>query len=466
MNKNLIRGWRDVLTFTYVQTMKSKGIRITTLILFLIAVAVSPVMALFSGNKSDESKSSEDAKVKTLYVVDDTKTLMKGISEILATDQAFQGTKFVEKTDLNETETKIEQLTGKDDNEMLMHIQMTDGAYHVTYQYGENSNIGIMTAETFSEQIDEKMQDVIMNAYGVTKESMELIKKPVDYEVQELKDNQSSSEADQSNHHAALSSGQYSFISSIAVIMTMILAFAGEAIASSIVTEKSSKVIEILLTSIKPMAIICGKVLAMLGVILTQGLVLTVGFIGSSYVTNKLNGSAGNTILPDKMVQTFSGMDLELNLIWAKVIFVIIGLAFGILTFGLIAGLAGSSISKMDELAEGMKLYSFVLVVCVYIVIAVITMDNVGGANGILIKALALIPLTSPFLTPGYLLIGKISIWIALASVIIQFIFLILLWKFVAGIYEYLIYYNGEPLKMKDFIRLAKKERKGKNKNE
>ena len=52
----------------------------------------------------------------------------------------------------------------------------------------------------------------------------------------------------------------------------------------------------------------------------------------------------------------------------------------------------------------------------------------------------------------------KNSIGIGILTVVILLVVIVLLMLFVSGVYEYLIYYSGSPLKLKEIIRMFKKK--------
>ena len=56
------------------------------------------------------------------------------------------------------------------------------------------------------------------------------------------------------------------------------------------------------------------------------------------------------------------------------------------------------------------------------------------------------------------LFLGKMTVAMGLLSVGVLLITMIVMLYFVAGIYEYLIYYSGAPLKLKELIKLFKKK--------
>ena len=77
-------------------------------------------------------------------------------------------------------------------------------------------------------------------------------------------------------------------------------------------------------------------------------------------------------------------------------------------------------------------------------------------------------PVSSAFLLPAALLVGKANVWIALIAIAVLLLSIVLMFKFVAKVYEGLILHNGARLKMKDVIAMAKggkqqKVKKGEN---
>ena len=67
--KNNLTGWRSVFRFSFVQEMKSKSIKISTLIICLIILAIFPIITLIDGT---DIESQDNTNIKKVYVVDYT----------------------------------------------------------------------------------------------------------------------------------------------------------------------------------------------------------------------------------------------------------------------------------------------------------------------------------------------------------------------------------------------------------
>jgi ABC-2 type transport system permease protein len=82
-----------------------------------------------------------------------------------------------------------------------------------------------------------------------------------------------------------------------------------------------------------------------------------------------------------------------------------------------------------------------------------------SGDNAFVTFAL-IFPISSAFLLPAALLVGKADTWIALIAIAVLFLSIVLMFKFVAKVYEGLILHNGARLKMKDVFAMAKSSKK------
>jgi len=78
-----------------------------------------------------------------------------------------------------------------------------------------------------------------------------------------------------------------------------------------------------------------------------------------------------------------------------------------------------------------------------------------SGTNGFVTFAL-LFPLSSPFLLPGAMFVGKVSVGLSILSIVFLVIFMILLFKFVAKVYETLILHNGSRIGLKELVKISK----------
>lgn len=143
----------------------------------------------------------------------------------------------------------------------------------------------------------------------------------------------------------------------------------------------------------------------------------------------------------------------------ANVVTILLALAMilvGVLFFSIIAGLAGASVSKMEEMAEGLKVYQMLMIIGSYIGIFLCIMQMMGNVSDAVVDICCILPLSAPFVMPANLLLGKVGTGTAIVSLILVTLCTAALFAFTAKVYESMIFYNGNVLKLKDILQIAR----------
>ena len=129
----------------------------------------------------------------------------------------------------------------------------------------------------------------------------------------------------------------------------------------------------------------------------------------------------------------------------------------GIFIYGIIAGLFGASVSKMEELQQGMRGYSMLILVAFLLSYASLMVMQDKGFNAF-VWFTVFFPFTSSMVMPGAMCLGEVTILGVIACIVIQIVSaLILLW-FVSLIYEGVIVATGEPIKIGKMFTMAKQK--------
>ena len=125
--------------------------------------------------------------------------------------------------------------------------------------------------------------------------------------------------------------------------MILLIAFSAEIVSSSIVSEKSSKLVETLMLSAKPSSIIAGKVTGAMCTVVLELVAVGICACISLFLTKVIFGL--NTVIIPQQIQDFvketSGLPLE------KVCILFLFLLAGVCFYALLAGLFGAAISKI-----------------------------------------------------------------------------------------------------------------------
>ena len=123
--------------------------------------------------------------------------------------------------------------------------------------------------------------------------------------------------------------------------------------------------------------------------------------------------------------------------------------------YATLAGLCGATASRMEEAGESLTLLSMTALVGFYIGFGAASTLMAAGDNAFVTFAL-IFPVSSSFLLPAALLVGKADLWIALIAIAVLLLSIVLMFLFVAKVYEGLILHNGARLKFKDVLAMAK----------
>lgn len=482
--RNKIRGWKEIFCFTFTQSLKAKSMKIATFILCMIALISVPVISMINGAGKEEPGETSIKKVK---VVDMTGLKISDNLERLQDEDLYEEDEKKLYTDIQYEQADVDYTKFTSDvnvtdiytfdekaDYVYMEIMYGNSSYDSENEFPKSFEISIIYSndslvkksdvEDYNDFINRNFNKILIDSLELTDVQRKLAESTTVTKYQKEIDAENENEAGQENNEAGRkdnTNAKYNIIYAVLMIVMFALAFGGERIAMSIVTEKASKVMEYLMTTVKPMAIVVGKIAANILILFVQAVLIIVSFAISTVINGLIfSGEGTNITIPSYIsnifsMSNFSGIN-PVNLILFILIFI-----GGFIFFGLIAGLAGASVSKMDEIAEGIKMYTMVLIVGAYISLFLVTSHMYDGTSAFRYFAL-LFPLTSVFITPAATITGYVTTVEALISFVVLAAAIFVLTRFVADVYESMIYYNGSALKIKDIINISKRNKKGK----
>ncbi len=460
MKKIEIIGWREVFFFTLKQTLKSKSYLVTLAVFCLLVAAGLPVYSYLNRDTQTQVVNEEDGDFvsETGISGEETsgKTKFKHLTKVYfyyekekELDSLVE--KFTKKfncpTEVLETEDikKVEPLLNNMDF-CILNIKKEQGVYSIEVRHGWNITKLSSEIDQVTDWFSEKLQK-LQRTSVISEEYFKQAEKKVTSYIDGKKKTKDSGTL------------QKYYISLVFImLLTFIITFAGQSIANSIIVEKSSKLVEYLLLSVRPMAIVAGKVLAAVCSLFLQLAAMVLSGILSVFLSKEilslrvLDGASG-------LWSDISGKSLFVGADLLSVCLIILIVLSGILFFSVIAGIAGASVSKIEESAEGMLLFTLLVIIGCYAAIAM-SMGNMfqesGKISGGLGLFCCLFPVTSVFLVPQQLLMGGISVWTGILSLFFLMAGTYIMWRIAARIYEYLLFYNGVALKPKDIIYIIR----------
>ncbi len=177
------------------------------------------------------------------------------------------------------------------------------------------------------------------------------------------------------------------------ILIYLALMLSGQAVAQGVVEEKSSRVVELLLATVRPWQLMAGKVVGIGVVGLIQVAVIGVAGVVAGFATGSLSiraSAAASTI------------------IWLVVWFLLGFVAYA-LAFAAVAAL----VSRQEDVA------SVVTPVLMFLIIGYVLGVSIlpAAPDSPLIKVMSLIPLFAPTLMPMRIAMGGVPVWQMIVSV-------------------------------------------------
>ncbi|AEA22881.1 ABC transporter permease [Pseudonocardia benzenivorans] len=214
----------------------------------------------------------------------------------------------------------------------------------------------------------------------------------------------------------------------VAVLLFMSLIGYGNAVAQGVVEEKSSRVVELLLSTIRPVHLLSGKVLGLGLVGLVQLLILSgIGLVGALGV--------GILTIP-----TAAAGALVSAVVWYLL---------GFFLYASIYAAAGSLVSRQEELQSTVAPIMFPLFIPFIFAVSVLPNDPRNTLGAIL----SFIPLFSPTLMPARAAMGVAPMWQVLVAIALTVLAIVGVVLLAARIYKNSVLRTGSRVGLREALR-------------
>ena len=231
----------------------------------------------------------------------------------------------------------------------------------------------------------------------------------------------------------------YTYIMIFALYMVILLY--GQMVASNVANEKSSRAMELLITSAKPVSMMFGKVIASC----LAGLMQLVAVFGSALLFYTLNKEYWTGV--EVVESTF---DIPVELIVYMVIFFILGF----LIYAFLFGAVGSTVSKLEDINTAVMPITFLFVAGFMIVMFSMTEGNVDST---LMTICSYIPFTSPMAMFTRIAMSTVSFAEIIISITILALSVIGTGFVSAKIYRVGVLLYGTSPKISNIIKVLRK---------
>lgn len=225
----------------------------------------------------------------------------------------------------------------------------------------------------------------------------------------------------------------YTFVLIYALYMA--ITFYGSHVMNSVVTEKTSRAMEVLATSVKPNALLFGKIISTS----LAGLIQIAAIIIEAFICVKIS-SVNNPDFP--VNQIISNIPTQI------LVYMLIFFLLGFLIYSFLYGAFASTVSKIDELSSAVMP---VQIIIVFTFIVTMSAINSGNADTPFNVFLSYFPFTAPMMMFTRAIISNVSTLEIILSILVLIVSTYFIGWLSARIYRVGILMYGEK---PNFIKL------------
>ena len=437
-----LKGFDKVFKFTLTQTFKNKAY-IVSLVMMIIMMAIMGPIQYFSsrtGEKMDNAEFSISEPAAKKITVADASGLSLTADDLNIKDIGYEEADISVENAFSadyDAAGKMNSL-GKTDIFVLIGIGQT--GYTVSAVQADDSDIPTEELDKLSNYITDKVTDLKIEKSGLSEDDVKLVQNGV-YTTGVMSESEYISE--KANE---MTNSRFSGLSSMFGILIMIVStLSASYIIASVTEEKTSKLVESLLVSVRPMALLMGKICGMLVYIMS---ILVLG-LASSKISNFVVGRIVGAEIQGGMSQFDFSVLFNFGAVGIILLFASVIIAY--IAFGSFSGMMGSACTKTEDVQSATGTVMGMVMLGYIGSTIVMVMDK-----PIITTLACFIPPFSLFTNTVYYLGGKISLPMFALSFVIQIIIIIMLLVVCAKTYRRLILNGSSKPKLIDIFRAMK----------
>ena len=413
-----MKQFKTILRFELKNYFKNKTFVGITLFLVLAITVVMFLPRITSLFDSDDADAVNDGDKAVMLV----KPSAKELEELVGTTFAASFPDYDVKVTDEDEDTVKQKIT---DGEVECAFVMTGMDSYVYYV--ENMSLYDANADIAREALTQVWRTNALMAGGLSaEEAVDIMSFTVTGEAVSLGKNQ-------------MDNFFYTYIMIFALYMVVLLY--GQMVSTSVATEKSSRAMEVLITSAKPVAMMFGKVIAAC----LAGLIQLVAVFGSAMVFYKINEDYWG----DNPIIT-SIFDIPAD----QLVYMLIFFVLGFLIYAFLYGAIGSTASKLEDINTSVMPLTFVFIIAF---IVVITSMSGGDVNNLAMRICSYIPFTSPMAMFTRIAMSSVPLYEIIISIGILIASVVGVGVVSAKIYRVGVVLYGTPPKLSAIIKAVKK---------
>ncbi len=446
MRKKGLQGTGTVFRFSFRQQTGKTGWRLTTLLPALALLLGIPLIMLIALQSADKELTETPV---TAVCVADTTGIPSDYSVLKETgDPVFSGIEYIPAQD----EEAAIAAAGQRDDTLALLVSLGETGYELTVIRPEGTSLKSSDARDYLSFLRDAFPAVAREKSGLTDAQLAELSRTV----------LSGSSTSTIYRDGSLKDGYEAVREVLEIILPylgimrlyfMVLVY-GQRVAGGVILEKSSKLMDTMLLSLQPQAMILGKTLAgwLAGVVqmLAWAAGAVLGCVLGRFLALQIEpGSTMGILQFFSMLGSASGLFTLPNILIAAAL-----ILAGFLMYCAIASIGGAMASKPEDLGSCNSIFTLLLLASFFLTM----FGENSGSRSIVSNAMWMnyVPFTAVMSTPARVLLGQVPVYTALISLVLTLAVALLAVLAAGRLYRLLVFRRGDPPKVADIPKLLR----------
>ena len=407
-----------IIVREFMERVRKKSFVVATFVtpLLMVVMMVAPSLIMLYGS-SDQ---------KQVVVVDRSGMVAE---RLVSTPEVM----FIDQSNLSKREAC--EIYGEDSGVMGVLYVGSEIECRDSVQLITNESSSIMIDEAISRQISDIVEREKLRAYDIENLDQILASVATNIELATYENNGTGEEATMESTSSGIN---YVLGLILGMMLYMLLILYGQMVLTSVVEEKSSRVIDVMVTSSTPFQIMMGKILGIALVALTQVAIWAVMVIAASKFLLPLVFSAELVATNDMMMQSIIGTLSDTGYLASLFGCLALYMMGGFLLYAALYAAAGSAV---DTVQEGQQYNTLIMMPIILAIMLMMTIFN--DPNSPVAFWASMVPFTSPIVMIARIPFG-IPWWQIVVSLVVLYATYIGVVWFAARIFRVGIFMHGK----------------------
>lgn len=405
-----------VASYTIKDMLKKKTFLVSNLVILLIIIVGFNIPNIMNAITSGSEQGGEVVESKTQELIVDAENIFEGTLEQLNTNENHVF--LIENREVSKEEI-AQKIEGNEIEDAIV-ITRENGQIKLTYIV-EDMTMMDGVPESMQNTFEELYTNLQLSKLNLTQEQLASLEPNFTYSLEQTNEQEVK--------------GNVLAIMLLSIVLFYAIYFCAYQVSSSITTEKTSKIMETLVTSTKPRTIVLGKTIG-IGIVgfLQVAVIVTVALICAYFC------------LPEGVLESV----LDVSQITPTLgIFTVIYFILGYATYALLYALTGSTVSKPEDVQTANGPVAIVAVIGFYL--SYFTMMNPTSDLNVFAS---IFPFSSPFCMPFRIMMGIATPTQIAISIAVLLVTILIVANVSIKIYSNAILNYGSRVSLKDMIRM------------